>query len=138
MTIIQKKISSRLKNLGIRPIDLARESGVKYSSVKNIVQGKVSRPRDEILYKIANVLNVPPAELLSSIDSAKDQELFSECQNIMITLFEQHDLHSQEKFEECVNQLFNFAKLHAEYQNIQVKTDDKMAQITLNFVTKYK
>jgi transcriptional regulator with XRE-family HTH domain len=57
------RIKEVLKEKGVTQTWLARELGKSYNMVNAYVQNR-QQPRLEVLYKIAEILNVEPRELL--------------------------------------------------------------------------
>jgi transcriptional regulator with XRE-family HTH domain len=61
------RIKDVLEEKGIKQTWLAEKLGKSYNMVNGYVQNR-QQPRLEVLYKIAEILNVDPKDLLKDID----------------------------------------------------------------------
>ena len=62
--IYAERIRELCKKRNISINHLATISGVKQSTIDNVMQGKTQNPGIKMLHKIANALNMTPAEFL--------------------------------------------------------------------------
>ncbi|MBO6511534.1 MAG: helix-turn-helix transcriptional regulator, partial [Roseibium sp.] len=68
-TIIQRRIRSRIKELGTNPKAVATRAGLGSTAIRDILDGRSKSPRENTLRKIAKALNCDTAYLTGESDA---------------------------------------------------------------------
>ena len=71
---LSRALNDYLSELGVKPADICRASGLSDAHVSQIFSGKIKDPKASSVYKIAHAMGITVDELLERSESYKDDQ----------------------------------------------------------------
>ena len=130
MTLLQKNLSSLLEERNLSIAQAERLSGLRLSTLRNIIRGRSKNPTLEVLNKLASFFDCTIAELIEGDPAKKDLSLSEYLGNYQLlvdfALFMQ-EAYQKESFQITLSQFSELQKECCEYakQNNLEKLDKK-------------
>ncbi len=144
MNQIAHKLKSKMKDNKLTMQALADKSGVPFSSIKSIIQGRSKSPRGNTLQALAEAFDCdisdftnsetsaePSVEIIEVLPTVDKISLFKEAINVFDAVAKENNVSFKENHhlrDKCINQLFDFAIEKLETHNSLPTIDRSFAQ----------